>query len=64
MFVTGVCMFFMGAVAGRLMKVLDPRVMMGAGFIGFGTGTWMVAHLTADWDFWECSCRRSCGACR
>lgn len=53
MFVTGVCMFFMAPVAGRLMKVLDPRVMMGAGFVGFAAGTWMVAHLTADWDFWE-----------
>lgn len=53
MFVTGVCMFVMAPVAGRLMKVLDPRVMMGAGFVGFGAGTWMVSHLTADWDFWE-----------
>ncbi|MEK0081531.1 DHA2 family efflux MFS transporter permease subunit [Benzoatithermus flavus] len=53
MFVTGVCMFLMAPVAGRLMRLLDPRVMMAAGFMGFAVGTWIVTGLTKDWDFWE-----------
>ena len=53
MMVSGLSMFLTAPVAGRLMQVLDPRVMMAAGFIGFGTGTWMMSHLTADWDYWE-----------
>ena len=32
MFVTGLCMFFMAPVAGKLMRVLDPRVMLAMGF--------------------------------
>jgi len=53
MFVSGLAMFVMAPVSGRLMRILDPRVMMGIGFVGFGLGTWMASHLTADWDFWE-----------
>lgn len=26
---------------------------MGIGFAGFAAGTWMMSHLTGDWDFWE-----------
>jgi DHA2 family multidrug resistance protein len=53
MFVTGVCMFLMAPVAGRLSQKLDPRVMMGIGFVGFAIGTWQITGLTKDWDFWE-----------
>jgi DHA2 family multidrug resistance protein len=53
MFVTGVCMFLMAPVAGRLMRVLDPRAMMALGFLGFAAGTWTATGLTKDWDFWE-----------
>ena len=53
MFVTGACMFVMAPVAGRLMQVLDPRIMMATGFVGFGIGTWWATWITADWDFWE-----------
>ncbi|MBM19920.1 MAG: MFS transporter [Stappia sp.] len=53
MFVTGAAMFLTAPVAGRLMSLLDPRVMMGIGFGGFALGTWMVTGLTHDWDFWE-----------
>jgi DHA2 family multidrug resistance protein len=53
MFVTGLCMFFMAPVAGRLVRVLDPRVMLGMGFAGFAAGTWIVTGLTKDWDFGE-----------
>ncbi|MFD1694239.1 DHA2 family efflux MFS transporter permease subunit [Roseibium aestuarii] len=53
MFVTGVAMFLTAPIAGRLMQVMDPRLMMGLGFSGFALGTWMVTDLTHDWDFWE-----------
>lgn len=53
MFVTGVCMFLMAPVAGKMMTRLDPRVMMAIGFVGFGIGTWQVTWITKDWDFWE-----------
>lgn len=53
MFVTGIAMFLCAPLAGRLMSVLDPRVMMAIGFAGFGIGTWMMTGITKDWDFWE-----------
>ena len=53
MFVTGACMFLMAPVAGILSRKLDPRVMMGIGFLFFAIGTFMATGLTKDWDFWE-----------
>lgn len=53
MFVSGLSMFFMAPVAGRMASKLDPRVMMLIGFAGFAAGTWMVTGITADWDFYE-----------
>jgi DHA2 family multidrug resistance protein len=53
MFVTGICMFLTAPVAGMLMRILDPRVMLFAGFTGFGVGTWILSGITHDWDFWE-----------
>ena len=53
MFVTGVCMFLMAPISGRLMTVVDPRKMIATGFVGFAIGTWLASNITADWDFWE-----------
>lgn len=53
MFVSGLAMFLMAPVAGKLAGVLDPRLMMLTGFAGFALGTWMVTGITADWDFYE-----------
>ena len=53
MFVTGVCMFVMAPISGRLMGKVDPRAMIAVGFVGFAVGTWMASSITADWDFWE-----------
>jgi DHA2 family multidrug resistance protein len=53
MFITGVCMFLTAPIAGRLIAKVDPRLMMAAGFIGFGAGTWWASSITKDWDFWE-----------
>ena len=53
MFVTGLCMFLMAPIAGRLSAKLDPRIMMMIGFSLFGFGTWIASHITSDWDFHE-----------
>jgi DHA2 family multidrug resistance protein len=53
MFVTGLCMFFMGPISGRLMRKVDPRYMIAIGFIGFAVGTWQASYVTKDWDFNE-----------
>ena len=53
MFVTGVCMFIMAPISGRLMGLVDPRLMIAVGFTGFGLGTLQASYITQDWDFWE-----------
>ena len=53
MFVTGICMFVAAPIVGRLMTKVDPRLMIGAGFLGFALGTWQASFVTKDWDFWE-----------
>jgi len=53
MFVTGVCMFIMAPISGRLMNMVDPRLMIAVGFVGFAIGAWQASFITADWDFWE-----------
>jgi DHA2 family multidrug resistance protein len=53
MFVTGVAMFLMAPVSGRLSTVLDPRLMMLIGFLGFALGTYLASSITSDWDFKE-----------
>ncbi len=53
MFVTGVAMFLAAPLAGRLSQVLDPRVLMLIGFLGFALGTYVASGITVDWDFNE-----------
>ena len=54
MFVTGICMFFMAPVSGKLMqRGVDPRLMLALGFSGFAVGTYQASLMTVDWDFYE-----------
>ena len=53
MFVTGVAMFLTAPIAGRLSTKVDPRIMIGGGFVGFALGTWQAHYITSDWAFWE-----------
>ncbi len=53
MFVSGLSMFLTAPIAGALSARMDPRIMMAMGFSGFAAGTWMMSHITADWDFYE-----------
>ncbi len=53
MFVSGLAMFLTAPVAGRLMPVVDKRLMLMVGFLFFAVGTWWMTYLTSDWDFYE-----------
>ena len=53
MFVSGIGMLMAAPIAGRLSTKLDPRVMMGIGFLGVAIATWLSTGFTADWGFWE-----------
>ena len=53
MFITGVAMFITAPISGRLSQVVDLRIMMMIGFVGFGLGTYIASGITADWDFRE-----------
>ncbi len=53
MFVTGLFMFMMAPVAGKLSRYVDLRAMMAVGLLMFGTAVWLTAHMTSEWGFWE-----------
>ncbi len=53
MFVTGVFMFCLAPIAGRMARVLDLRVMLALGLICFGVAIWQTAQMTAEWGFWQ-----------
>ncbi len=53
MFITGVAMFLTAPLSGRLSSILDPRIMMLIGFMGFALGTYIASGITSDWDFYE-----------
>ena len=53
MFLTGVCMFIMAPISGKLMTLVDPRKMMAVGFAGFALGTWLAHDITKDWQYGE-----------
>ncbi|CAH2599317.1 Colistin resistance protein EmrB [Rhodovastum atsumiense] len=52
-FVTGVAQFLTAPLAGRLVRVLDLRVMLAFGLATCGASFWWLAHLTNQSAFWE-----------
>ncbi|MER5170402.1 DHA2 family efflux MFS transporter permease subunit [Thioclava sp. GXIMD2076] len=52
-FVSGIAMFIAAPLTGMLASKVDLRVMMVAGFLGFGLSTYMLTYMTDQWDFWE-----------
>lgn len=53
MMVSGAAMFFSAPLVGRFSRSVDPRLMMGVGFVMFAYSCWMMTGLTEDWDYWE-----------
>ena len=53
MFVTGVAMFVAAPIIGVLARKMDPRWLIGAGFVGFVTSTIELLPITSQWGFWE-----------
>ena len=51
--VTGLFQLLSAFVAGPLAKILDSRLMLALGLIGFAIGCWMNANLTHDAGYWE-----------
>ena len=53
MFVSGITMFLMAPVVGRMMQRYDMRYIIAFGLIVFGIGTWQMTWITKDYDFYE-----------
>jgi DHA2 family multidrug resistance protein len=53
MFVSGITMFLMAPVVGRLMLKVDMRYIIAAGLIIFGLGSFQMTWITRDYDFYE-----------
>jgi MFS transporter, DHA2 family, multidrug resistance protein len=53
MFVSGVTMFLMAPVVGRLMLKVDLRYIIAFGLVTFALGTWQMTWITRDYDFYE-----------
>jgi DHA2 family multidrug resistance protein len=53
MVVSGLAMFATGPFAGRLVRLVDPRVLMFGGFMMCAWGMWDAHAVTDQWGFWE-----------
>jgi DHA2 family multidrug resistance protein len=53
MFVSGITMFLVAPIVGRMMLKVDLRYMIAAGLIIFGLGSWQMTWITRDYDFYE-----------
>src|ERR1700742_3103244 len=53
MFVSGITMFLMAPVVGRLMLKVDMRYIIAAGLIIFALGSYQMTWITRDYDFYE-----------
>jgi MFS transporter, DHA2 family, multidrug resistance protein len=53
MFVSGITMFLMAPVVGRLMLRVDLRYIIAAGLIVFALGAYQMTWITRDYDFYE-----------
>lgn len=53
MVVSGLAMFATGPFAGRLVRKVDPRVLMFTGFMLCAWGMWEAHAVTPDWGFWQ-----------
>jgi DHA2 family multidrug resistance protein len=53
MLVSGLTMFFVAPVAGRFVRLFDPRLAIVAGLAIAALGLWSGRAVTPNWDFWN-----------
>ena len=53
MFVSGITMFLMAPIVGRLMLRFDMRYIIAAGLVIFALGSYQMTWITRDYDFYE-----------
>jgi MFS transporter, DHA2 family, multidrug resistance protein len=53
MFVSGITMFIMAPIVGRLMQRVDLRYIIAFGLVTFGLGAYQMTWITRDYDFYE-----------
>jgi DHA2 family multidrug resistance protein len=53
MFVSGITMFLMAPVVGRLMQKIDMRLIIAFGLVVFALGSYQMTWITRDYDFYE-----------
>jgi DHA2 family multidrug resistance protein len=53
MFVSGVVMFLMAPIVGRMMQRFDMRYIIAFGLVTFALGSYQMTGITRDYDFWE-----------
>jgi DHA2 family multidrug resistance protein len=53
MFVSGITMFLMAPIVGRLMLRFDLRYIIAAGLVIFALGAYQMTWMTRDFDFYE-----------
>ncbi len=53
MFISGISMFIMAPIIGRLMQRFDLRYIIAFGLIVFGLGAYQMTWITRDYDFYE-----------
>jgi MFS transporter, DHA2 family, multidrug resistance protein len=53
MFVSGITMFLMAPVVGRLMQKVDMRYIIAFGLVTFGIGTYQMTWITREYDFYD-----------
>ena len=53
MVVSGLAMFLTAPIAGRIARLLDPRIPMFIGFLMAAWGMWDAHKVTPEWGFWE-----------
>src|SRR6201987_3866703 len=53
MFVSGITMFLMAPVVGRLILKVDLRLIIAAGLVIFALGSYQMTWITREYDFYE-----------
>ena len=53
MFVSGITMFLVAPIIGRLMTIVDMRLIIAFGLIVFAIGSYQMTWITKDYDFYE-----------